>query len=91
MIDEKAVKLEARLSAIEYFLCEAWRVVYALTGVPHEAIDRSHEHFREHLRTMEMPPSDPAISDLAAAELQESHERLLDMIARTAKAVRKPI
>ena len=91
MIDEKVVKLEARLSAIEYFLCEAFRIVYTMSGATPHDIDESHQHFLKYLQTMPMPPCDPAISDAAAAEIQESHGRLLKMIGDTAKAVRAEV
>ena len=91
MIDQEAAKLAARLGAIEYFVAEAFRLIYVLTGLPQDKIDRSHEHFRQYLQTMQVPSDDPAISDLAAAELQESHERLLDMIVHAVKGQRRSV
>jgi hypothetical protein len=80
-MDEKAIKLEARLGAIEYMLAELFKMVYLISGATPEMVESSHEKLREHLRTMAMPTTDPAISDLAAAEIQEAHEHLLKMIA----------
>ena len=84
-MDEKAIKLEARLGAIEYMVGQLFRMFYLSVGATPEMVEKSHEKFREHLRTMPMPPSDPAISDLAAAEIQEAHERLLGIIAEAAR------
>ena len=79
-MDEKAIKLEARLGAIEYMIGELFKMVYLLGSVTPEMVVESHEKLREHLRTMPMPTTDPAVSDLAAAEIQEAHERLLKII-----------
>ena len=84
-MDEKAIKLEVRLGAIEYMVGELFRMVYLLGRAPPEMVEESHEKLRDHLRTMPMPTSDPAISDLAAAEMQEAYERLLEIIARAVR------
>jgi hypothetical protein len=80
MLDEQAVKLEARLLALEYFAAESFRLIYGILGASPETIKLSHAHMHKHLQTAASPHSDPAISDLAAAELQEAFERLLDKI-----------
>jgi hypothetical protein len=86
-MDEKAIKLEARLGAIEYMVGQLFRMFYLSVGATPEMVEKSHEKFREYLRTMPMPPGgDPAISDLAAAEIQEAHERLLGIIAEAARS-----
>ena len=84
MIDEKAIKSEARLLAIEYFIGESFRMNYVMMGASAEDTRKSHDHMREHLQTMKMPRGDPAISDLAASELQEAFGRLLDRISESA-------
>ena len=58
---------------------------YLSVGATPEMVEKSHEKFREYLRTMPMTSDDPAISDLAAAEIQEAHERLLGIIAEAAR------
>jgi len=88
MIDEKEAKLEARLLAIEYFLAESFRMNYHLMGASAETIKTSHDHMREHLLTMKMPSSDPAVGDLAAWELQEAFGKMLDKIAESALSQR---
>jgi hypothetical protein len=79
-MDENAIKLEARLGAIEYMIGQLFKMVYGLAAATPELIEKSHGKLREHLRTMPMPSTDPAIADLAAAEIQEAHERLLGII-----------
>jgi hypothetical protein len=74
------IKLHARILAIEYFLAEAFRMIYGLARFSQEEIDASHRELRDVLRTLRVPSDDPAISDLIAAELEEAHTRLLGMI-----------
>jgi hypothetical protein len=74
------IKLHARMLAIEYFLAEAFRMIYGLARFSQEEIDASHRELRDVLRTLRVPSDDPAISDLIAAELEEAHTRLLGMI-----------
>jgi hypothetical protein len=58
-IDPAAVKLEARLLAIEYFIAEAFKMIYMLAGASQKEIEKSHKRFREHLRTF--PPTIPRL------------------------------
>jgi hypothetical protein len=87
-IDPKVIQLEARLAAMEYFIAEAFKLIYRLARASPDAIEAAHEELRQYLRTMDMPPSDPAISDLVASELEEAHTRLLTMIADAAKGLK---
>ena len=84
-MDEKAIKLEARLGAIEYMVGQLFGMVYSAVGATPEMIEKSHEKLRQHLQTMAMPSNDPTISDLVAGEMQEAHERLLRIIEEAAK------
>jgi hypothetical protein len=79
-MEEATIKLHARILAIEYFLAEAFRMIYSLAHFSQEEIDASHRELREVLRTLKVPSDDAAISDLIAAELEEAHTRLLGMI-----------
>ncbi len=79
-IDPAAIKLETRLLAIEYFIAEAFKMIYMLSGASQKVIEQSHERFRERLRTMRIPTDDPAIADLAAGELEEACIKLLKKI-----------
>jgi len=85
MIDHEAIKLHAKIAALEYFTAEAFRMIYGIVGVSIEQIEASHEKLREYLRTMEVPGDDPAISDMVAAELEESHIALLQKILNAVK------
>lgn len=89
MIDEEAARLEARLLAMEYLIAEAFRMAYLEMGAPPETIKQSHQNLRNRLLTMKMPPSDPAISDLAAWELQQAFGRMLLKIEESALGQRK--
>src|SRR5580700_4271950 len=73
------------LGAIEYMVGQLFKMVYLSVGATPEMIEESHEKLRQYLRTMPMPSTDPAISDLAAAEIQEAYERLLGIIAEAVK------
>jgi hypothetical protein len=84
-MDEKAIRLEARLGAIEYMVGQLFKMVYLSTGVTPKMVEESHERLREHLRTMATPGNNPAISDVVAAEIQEAHERLLGIIAEAVR------
>ena len=55
-------------------------MIYGLAQFSQEEIDASHRELREVLRTLKVPSDDPAISDLIAAEIEETHTRLLGMI-----------
>jgi hypothetical protein len=79
-MEEATIKLHARILAIEYFLGEAFRMIYGLARFSQEEIDASHRELRDVLRTLRVPSDDPVISDLIAAELEEAHTRLLAMI-----------
>lgn len=87
-MNAEALKLEARLSAIEYMLGEAFRMVYLLGRVPQDEIEKSHARLGDYLQQMPMPTSDPAIADLIAGELQEAHERLRNIILVSARAAK---
>jgi hypothetical protein len=79
-MDAATIKLHARILAIEYFVAEAFRMIYGLARFSQEEIDTSHRELREVLRTLKVPSDDPAISDLIAPELEEAYTRLLGMI-----------
>jgi hypothetical protein len=82
-MEEATIRLHARILAIEYFLAEAFRMIYGLAQFSQEEIDASHRELREVLRTLKIPSDDPAVSDLIAAELEEAHTRLVGMIRVT--------
>ena len=52
MASQSAIKIEARLFAIEYFLAEAFRMIYGVLGVSVDQVEASHERLRQHLQTL---------------------------------------
>jgi hypothetical protein len=87
-MDPKAIKLEARLSALEHMLAELFRMFYVSIGTTPEAVERTHQQLREVLQTLTVPGADPAAADLAAGELQEAYEHLLKVIMIAVREVR---
>ena len=67
-IDERAVKLEARLAAIEFMICELFSAVYR--QIPATAVHQRHDQLLEALRTRGVSDLDPALSDLLSAEAE---------------------
>ena len=60
-------------------------MIYGLLGVSVEQIEALHEELRKFLETAPVPADDPALNDLIAAELEEAHTRMLQMIADAVK------
>lgn len=79
-MDEKAIRLEVRISTIEYLLAELFRKFYLVSGISIEDVQKAHADLLGHIRSMKMPTYDPVISDLTSAELEEAYARLLNMI-----------
>jgi hypothetical protein len=75
-MDERTLKLEARLYAIEYILSNAFAQIYRGFGVPPDAILKSHADCLQQLEK-ETFQTDPAISDMLAAEIHDAVEQLL--------------
>jgi hypothetical protein len=79
MIDEKAIKAEIRLYVLESAVCQLWATLYEMTGDPAAAFEQKRAALIETARQLAFPSLDPAMSDLAAAEIEEAAERLLKM------------
>jgi hypothetical protein len=88
-MDPAAIWLEARLAAIEYVIANAFKMIYRIIGVSDEQIERSHEEFRQYLKTMTIPVDDPAIADLVASEMEQAHTRLLTKDCRCREGAEK--
>jgi hypothetical protein len=74
---EAAIKLEARLSALEFFATKIGATLMVASGLSVEGAEAA---MRDQLaREQTFPTLDPAMSDLASAELNEALERLLKM------------
>ena len=79
-MDEQTLKLYARVFALEYFIAQAFKLIYALGRFSKEDIEKMHQELRDFLPTVRAPTDDPAISDLVSGELEEAHTRILTMI-----------
>jgi hypothetical protein len=86
-IDEEAVKLEARLVAIEYATCDLFSAVYR--GVKPKDIHRRHDQLVEYFRKQPVPGNDPAMSDLLSGEVEIALHRLLTAIESHMKIPRQ--
>ena len=74
---EAALKLEVRLTALEFFVTKLSAALIVAGGGTVEFAERA---MREQLaRQQTFPTLDPAMSDLASAELSEALEKLLMM------------
>jgi hypothetical protein len=79
MIDEKTIKLEARLCAIEFAISELFSFVYA--DVPAKAIHDRHDDWIAWLKRRGVPGlDDPALSDLFSGEAETALRELLTQI-----------
>jgi hypothetical protein len=84
-IDERAVKLEARLAAIEFMICELFSAAYH--RVPAEQVHLRHDQLLGELRKRGVRGLDPAMSDLFSAEAENA---LRDLTRQIESYVRKP-
>jgi methylphosphotriester-DNA--protein-cysteine methyltransferase len=80
-MDERAIRLEARLDAIEHMLAHLHQAFYAYVGVTPEAIQAAHTAFLEKLRLDFVAGADPAKSDLTMQELEIAYSALLARIS----------
>jgi hypothetical protein len=80
-MDEKEIKLEARLTAIEHLLTNLYRITYQLAGFSSETIEAAHEQALKGLQVETFQGLDPALSDLWAAEIHDAISRLLSEIS----------
>jgi hypothetical protein len=84
MIDENAVKLEARLCAIEFAICELFSAFYS--KLPAREIHKRHDQLLAAMRKRGVRGVDPAVSDLLSAEAETAlHELLSDLETYVAK------
>jgi hypothetical protein len=78
MVPDDQLKLEMRLTAIEYLLCDLWVKYYLQIGATYDQIMAAHKKTLEQLNKQTFAGLDPAQSDLAAYELEEAVRKLLD-------------
>jgi hypothetical protein len=77
-VDEEAVKLEARLIAMEYAICDLFSAVYR--GFNPKDIHDRHDQLVKFFQTRTVPGHDPAMSDLLSGEVEIALHRLLTKI-----------
>jgi hypothetical protein len=74
-IDERATKLEARLCAIEFAICELFSVFYL--GVPARQIHKRHDALLKQFQRHAVSGVDPVVSDLLSAEAENAFRSIL--------------
>jgi hypothetical protein len=77
-MDEAAIKLEMRLSAIEFLLCKIHLTMALQSGVQPQNFNRFAKEFVEGAAEQKFPVKDGALSDLFSAEWQAAIEHLID-------------
>lgn len=78
-MNESELKLEARLTAIEYILSDLFVKWYMLNNATNAQIKQAHEQAVHRLKLETFPGIDPSMSDAFAAELEEAVSEILLM------------
>ncbi|RDV05131.1 hypothetical protein [Undibacter mobilis] len=73
----KDVKIETRLTTLEYMLQRLYLITYAANGMTSDQIKVGHENMRQKRRTEQWPSSDPALSAFVAGEIEEAFDNFL--------------
>ncbi|EHK75210.1 hypothetical protein SM0020_24920 [Sinorhizobium meliloti CCNWSX0020] len=73
---EDEIRLEARLTAIEYMIGHTLSRFYFVSGISDEQLDAAEVKGRRALAATTFPGVDPAIADHFSAEIQENVERI---------------
>jgi hypothetical protein len=91
MQDGSQLTMAARLAAIEYMIGHLYKVMFRASGATPEMIEKSFQQFREQLKkeTYTGPGIHPTQSDMAAAEVEEAFDHLLDVIAEMVGVAQK--
>jgi len=77
--NEADIKLEMRLCAMEYLLCQLWVNLLKASGVTEQKFDESSQAMLDHLKKQTFPALPAEWSDLAAGELEEAVSHLVAM------------
>jgi hypothetical protein len=88
---EQELKLEARLSALEYMISHTLSRIHVLTGATNEQLDAMEDDARITLSATTLPGADPAMADMFAGELQECIERLIEITREMTDETRSKI
>ena len=85
-MNEDALKMEARLIAIEYMIANLYGMFCLANGATREEIETSLDQYLDQIRGETFEGVDPAQSDLLAAALEEAFERLMNQMRSVALA-----
>lgn len=76
---EEGVKLEGRLTAIEYMIGHTLSSLLLVLGASDEQLDPMERNAKVTFGQTTFPGADPAMGDLLASEIQENIERLIQI------------
>jgi hypothetical protein len=76
-LTEEQLKLEARLTAIEYMIGHAYSRILVMLKTTDEQMDQMEAQAKLSLGQTTLPGVDPAMADHFSAEIQEAIEHLL--------------
>lgn len=88
-MDEKSLKAEMRIVALEYMVMNVYVLLHRLFQTPPELIKQTNEKAREMLKRQTIPGLDAVSSDLTASELQTAVEKLIGGIEEMLGLVKK--
>lgn len=80
MINERDIKAEARLLAIEHALAELYGFYYTIIGATPEQVETGLANVQARLDGDTIPCADPAKADLVTAEFAEAFGALFEKI-----------
>ena len=80
MTDEDRIKLEARLGAIEFAICDIAAMGYMMGGWTAKQINERHEHWNDLVRSALIEGMPPAEAGLISGELEDALAALSAMI-----------
>jgi len=75
-INKDRMQLEIRLQVLEHMLAKAWSVILLSHPDPHQAAETLAANYKRSL-SQETFGDDPALSDLAASEIEEAFAEFL--------------
>jgi hypothetical protein len=76
---EAAIRVQARLYAIEYLLSDLWTKWYLFKNATNERVASAHTETIDHLKVQTFPGMDPAEADAFSAELEIAVSDILEM------------
>jgi hypothetical protein len=86
--DERAIKAEMRLWALEVLVSNMFATICISTSDPQNLLARTRQQMIEGARQWTFPGFDAVQSDLLSAELEAAVTRLMDMVGEQIRLVR---